>query len=153
VFLIQRTKIGGMNIPRTLAFLAISLVLIGSACSSSDKEQARQAAQDVEDKAKEIAEDAAEKTKEVVADVADKGKEIVSETGEVINDGWITTKLKAKFADDKLLKEGNITIDTNERVVTLKGNVATVEAKKRAVMIASGTEGVLRVVDEIVVKA
>ena len=142
-----------MKIPITFFALALALICLTSACSENDKDQARKAAQDIEDKTKEIAEDAAEKTKEVVADVADKGKEIVSATGEVITDGWITTKLKAKFADDKLLKDSGIDIETKERVVTLKGTVPTTQAKRQATMIAGGTEGVLKVVDQIVVKA
>ena len=132
-------------------FAFVILVMVG-ACSPKDKDQAREAVQQIEDKTKEIADDAAEKTREVVADVADKGKEIVSSTGEAITDGWITTKVKAKFADDKLLKESNITIDTNDRVVTLKGTVSSAEVKKRAAMIAEGTEGVLSVADQVVVK-
>ena len=36
-------------------------------------------------------------------------------------------------------------------VVTLKGTVASEKAKSRAVAIASGTEGVTRVVDQLVV--
>jgi hyperosmotically inducible protein len=126
---------------------------MATACSPKDKDEARDAVQQIEDKTKDIAEDAAQKTKEVVADAAAKGKEIVSSTGEAITDGWITTKVKAKFADDKLLKESNITVDTNDRVITLKGTVTSAEAKKRAAMIAEGTEGVLRVADQVVVKA
>src|SRR5688572_32878456 len=141
-----------MNISKAFFSLALVLACLGSAWTEGNKDQARKAEQDIEDKTKEIAEDAAEKTKEVVADVADKGKEIVSATGEVITDGWITTKVKAKFADDKLLKDSNITIDTNDRVVTLKGSVSSAEAKKRAAMIAEGTEGVLSVADQVVVK-
>ena len=76
----------------------------------------------------------------------------MSATGEKITDGWITTKVNAKFADDKLLKDSHITVETKERVVTLKGTVASKDAKQRAAMIAGGTEGVLRVVDEVVVK-
>jgi len=140
-----------MTRSRLLTSLALAFVLCSS-CSSKDKDQAREAVQDIESKTKDAAEDAAEKTKEVAADVANKGKEVVSATGEAITDGWITTKLKAKFADDKELKD-RITVETSDRVVTLKGTVGADAAKKRAVMIASGTEGVLRVVDEVVVKA
>lgn len=146
-------KMGAMNNPKPFVAIALVLACLGSACTEGNKDQARKAAQDIEDKTKEIAEDAAEKTKEVVADVAEKGKEIVSATGEVITDGWITTKVKAKFADDKLLKDSGITIETRERVVTLKGTVPTTQAKRQAAMIAGGTEGVLKVVDQIVVKA
>jgi osmotically-inducible protein OsmY len=132
-----------MNISKGLFSLAVLGALsVGGACSPRDEDQTEKAVQEIQ-----------EKTREVAREAAEKGKEIVSSTGEVITDGWITTKIKAKFFDDKLLKEGGITVDTNERVVTLKGSVSSDEAKKRAVMIAGGTEGVLRVADEVVVKA
>lgn len=125
---------------------------VSSACTPKGEDQAKEVVQGIEDKTKEIAEKAADKTKEVAGEVADKGKEIVSATGEAITDGWVTTKLKAKFADEKLLKDSNITIDTNNHVVTLKGTVVSAAAKKRAADIARGTEGVERVVDEVVVR-
>jgi osmotically-inducible protein OsmY len=50
-----------------------------------------------------------------------------------------------------LLKDSGITVETTDRVVTLKGT-AGAEAKKQAVTIAGGTEGVVRVVDQIVAK-
>jgi len=142
-----------MNVSKLLVVLGLVTVVAGSSCSAKNKDQARQAVEDIEDKTKEVAEDAANKTKEVAADVANKGKEVVSATGEAITDGWITTKIRAKFTDDKLLNDSNINVETSDRVVRLKGTVASTEGKKRAVMIASGTEGVLRVVDEVTVKA
>ena len=142
-----------MNTAKLWMVFAFVILVMAGACSPKDKDQAREAVQQIEDKTKEIADDAAEKTREVVADVADKGKEIVSSTGEAITDGWITTKVKAKFADDKELKASNIIVETNDRVVTLKGTVGSRDAKLRAAMIVAGTEGVLRVVDEVVVKA
>jgi osmotically-inducible protein OsmY len=141
-----------MKISKASTSIAVAVLVFACACSPRDEDKARQAVQEIEDKSREIAGDAADKAKEVAADVADKGKEIVSSTGEAITDGWITTKIKAKFTDDKLLKDSKITIDTKDRVVTLKGTVASVEAEKSALTIANGTEGVLRVVDEVAVK-
>jgi len=120
---------------------AISVAFIACACASNDKDQAQQTVQKIEDK-----------TKEVAGDVAEKSKELVSATGEAITDGWITAKLKAKFSDEKLLKDSNIDVDAKDRVITLKGTVASAEAKKRAVSVASGTEGVLSVVDQLEIK-
>ena len=139
-------------ISKWLILLTLVLVSI-AACSKKDEDQASKTVEQVKDKTEEIAGEAADKTKEAISGVADKGKEIVSSTGEAITDGWITTKISLKFSDEKLLKDTGITVDTNDRVVTLKGTVGTDAAKKRAVMIASGTEGVLRVVDEVAVKA
>lgn len=115
--------------------------LVGSACTPEAEEKTKEVTEEVKDKAAEVAED-----------VADKGKEVLSATGEAITDGWITTKVKAKFADEKLLKDSSINVDVADRVVTLKGTVASADAKTRAAAIAGGTEGVSRVVDELVVK-
>src|SRR5688572_20940716 len=138
-----------MTISRSLIVVAIACAIgIGSGCSPKDEEQAREVVQEIEDKTKDLAEKAADKTKEVAEDVADKSKEIVSATGEAITDGWITTKVKAKFADEKLLKDSNITVDTDAHVVTLKGTVVSEAAKSRAATIVSGTEGVMGVVNQ-----
>ena len=55
------------------------------------------------------------------------------------------------FVDESLLKGSTIDVDTNNHVVTLKGSVRSNTARARAVAIARGTEGVARVVDELVV--
>lgn len=135
--------------------ILVSLVVafsVGSACTPKAEEQAKEVTQDVKDKAAELAEEAKDKTKEIAGDVADKGKEVLSATGEAISDGWIVTKLKAKFADEKLLNDSRIDVDVSDRVVTLKGTVPSAEAKARAATIAGGTDGVRRVVDELAVK-
>jgi len=101
---------------------------------------------------KRAAQKTGEKTKEIAGATATKTKEITATTGEVITDSWITTKLKTKFFDETLLKGSDIHVETNDRVVTLTGTATSSAAKARAAAIASGTEGVTRVVDQLVVK-
>jgi hyperosmotically inducible protein len=101
---------------------------------------------------KDVAVATAEKTKDVAVATGKKTKEVASATGEAITDGWITTRLKAKFVDETLLKDSDINVDTNDHVVTLKGTVMSSAAKTRAAGIANGTEGVRRVVNQLVVK-
>jgi osmotically-inducible protein OsmY len=60
--------------------------------------------------------------------------------------------VSAKFVDETLLKGSNINVDTNNYVVTLKGTVGSDAARVRAIAIARSTEGVKRVVDQLVVK-
>lgn len=103
------------------------------------------------DKTKEIAGKTADKTTEIAGDIATKTKELAATTGEVITDTWITMKVSAKFVDETVLNSSNINVDTNNHVVTLKGTVASATAKDRAAAIASGTEGVTRVVNQLVV--
>jgi len=95
------------------------------------------------DKTKE----AGEKTKDVAGKAADKTKEGLSKTGEVITDGWITTRVKSKFLDEGLLKGSDINVDTDNHVVTLRGTVMSAAARARAVEQAKEVEGVHKVVD------
>jgi hyperosmotically inducible periplasmic protein len=99
-----------------------------------------------------MAQTTGEKAKEIAGATAKKTKEVVSATGEAITDGWITTKVKTKFIDETLLKNSDIHVETNDHVVTLKGTVASKAAKAQAAAIAGGTEGVTRVINQLVVK-
>src|SRR5712692_2541953 len=127
----------------------------GSALDATWKgaDKAIDATKDAADKTKEIAGKTADKTREIVGEVAQKSQQVASATGETVTDAWITTKVKAKFADEKLLEGSDIHVDTNDRVITLAGTVPSREARERAVSIASGTEGVTLVVNHLVVKS
>ena len=103
------------------------------------------------DKTKEIAGKTADKATEIASDIATKTKDLAATTGEAITDTWITAKVRAKFVDETLLNRSNINVDTDNHVVTLRGTVASAAAKSRAAAIASGTEGVTRVVNQLVV--
>jgi hyperosmotically inducible periplasmic protein len=84
--------------------------------------------------------------------LAERSKSGMRKTGEAITDVWITTKVKWFYTGDDVLKGSDINVDTANRVVTLKGTVATAAAKKHAVDVAKQTEGVTKVVDELVIK-
>ncbi|MEO8677525.1 MAG: BON domain-containing protein [Vicinamibacterales bacterium] len=124
--------------------------------TKSGAEKAMDATKKAGDKTLEATKDAAattaDKAKEVAGDVADKSKELASAAGEVVTDTWITGKLKAKFADEKVLDGSAISIDTKDHLVTLTGTVPSAAAHARALEIARGTEGVKQVVDKLVIK-
>lgn len=65
------------------------------------------------------------------------------------SDTGITTSVKSRLAADETVKAYQIDVDTHERVVTLNGEVASMAAKERAVQIASTTNGVRDVVDNL----
>ncbi len=69
--------------------------------------------------------------------------------GEQLSDAAITTKVKAKLAADPEINPFNISVETNEGVVTLQGRVAKLVAKTEAVKLARNTSGVKRVIDMI----
>ena len=66
-------------------------------------------------------------------------------------DAGITTNVKSKFAADDTVKAYQIDVDTQNKVVTLSGNVESGEAKLRAVAIARETNGVADVIDRIAI--
>jgi hyperosmotically inducible protein len=95
---------------------------------------------------------AIEATKKAGDKTASVAKEVASATGAAVTDGWITTKVKAKITDETVLNGSDITVETDDHVVTLKGAVRSRASKDRALEIARGTEGVARVVDQLVVQ-
>jgi hyperosmotically inducible periplasmic protein len=66
-------------------------------------------------------------------------------------DAGVTSKVKAKFAVDDVVKASDINVTTNDQVVTLTGEVESAAAKAQAVRLTRETEGVRDVVDGLVV--
>jgi hyperosmotically inducible protein len=62
-------------------------------------------------------------------------------------DVGISTKVKAKFAADDVVKSSQIEVSTTNGVVTLTGNVDSEAAKGRALELTRSTTGVVSVVD------
>ena len=74
-------------------------------------------------------------------------------TGEYIDDASITTKVKAAFVKDPVVKALQVNVDTFKGVVQLSGFVDTAEQKSRAEQVARGINGVGNVKNNISVKA
>ncbi len=72
--------------------------------------------------------------------------------GEVINDQWITTKIKTQLATDSEVSALRINVDTEKGVVTLSGTVKSKKEAKKARQIAHETKGVTKVVDKLKVE-
>jgi osmotically-inducible protein OsmY len=83
--------------------------------------------------------------------VGGKTKDGLSKTGEVMTDGWITTRVNSRFVNEDLLKGSDINVDTDQHVVTLKGTVTTAAGRTQAGLVAKGTEGVRRVVNRLTI--
>ena len=95
----------------------------------------------------------ATKTKDGVVNgakvVGNKTKDGVSKTGEIMTDGWITSRVSARFVNEDSLKNSDINVDTNDHIVTLKGTVLTSAGRSRAAVVAKRTEGVRGVVNKL----
>ena len=73
-------------------------------------------------------------------------------TGQAIDDGVITAKVKAKLVDDFALKGLQIQVETNRGVVQLSGYVTLQTSIAQAVADASSVDGVLSVQNNIQLK-
>jgi osmotically-inducible protein OsmY len=87
--------------------------------------------------------------RDVNTTLTDRARRGMRRTGEALDDGWITTKVKWFFTGDSLLKGSDISVETNNRVVVLSGTVRTESARQRAVALANDTDGVTKVVDHL----
>lgn len=72
--------------------------------------------------------------------------------GEVIDDQWITTKIKTKLAADWEVSALKINVDTKKGVVTLSGRVGSRREADKTLQIARETKGVKGVVNKLKVE-
>lgn len=73
-------------------------------------------------------------------------------TGEYVDDATITTKVKAAFVKDEVVKALDVKVETFKGTVQLSGFVDTAEQKSRAAELARGINGVHDVKNNITVK-
>jgi len=73
--------------------------------------------------------------------------------GEVVDDGWITTKVKATFVEDKLVSAKDIQVETFKGTVQLSGFADSVDERSRAADLARNIKGVKGVKNDIRLKA
>ena len=69
--------------------------------------------------------------------------------GAIVDDATITTKVKAKFVEDPLVKAMNIKVDTYQGVVQLSGFANSQAEADKAGQIARSTSGVKSVKNDI----
>jgi len=85
--------------------------------------------------------------------VADTTANASAKVAMATDDTAITAKVKAALIAEPGLKSTDINVDTKEATVTLSGTVASNELRDKAKQIASSTNGVKNVVDNLVVKS
>ena len=93
------------------------VVLAGAACTGGVRDETSREAGTALNSTRAGADKALDATKVVAGEVADKSKAVALEAGAAMSDGWITTKVKAKFADETVLKGSDIHVDTTDHVV------------------------------------
>jgi hyperosmotically inducible periplasmic protein len=85
--------------------------------------------------------------------VTDKAKNMTQEAKTGMSDSWVTSKTKiALFSDDRV-KGRQVSVETKNGVVFLRGKVDTADAKAAATDVAKGIEGAKNVKNELQVVA
>ena len=77
----------------------------------------------------------------------------IDDTGAVVSDSWITTKVKSDLAVEKDVSATSIHVDTYEGVVTLSGKVENQAEADKAAHVAREIKGVKSVVNNIQVRS
>jgi len=72
--------------------------------------------------------------------------------GEVVDDGVVTAKVKARLVDDPVTKAYQINVETFKGVVQLSGFVDSAEARSRATQLAKDVGGVKDVKNSLQVR-
>ena len=78
-----------------------------------------------------------------------RGQETV---GAYVDDAAITTAVKAKFVDDKIVSAGSISVETLNGIVQLSGFAKSTAEKNQAEQIARNSKNVRSVRNDIVVR-
>lgn len=73
--------------------------------------------------------------------------------GSYVDDATLTTRIKAKFAENKVVSAMSINVETLKGVVQLSGFAKTAEEKAMAEQLARDTSGVQGVRNDIIVRA
>ena len=111
-----------MRTPRVLTGTAVLVLVFGVACNRTQtSREAEQAAQQM--------------------------KSAAAQAGDKLADGWLTTKIQAQFFADDDVKSRYINVRSRDGVVTLKGFVASDDARRQVLEITRNTDGVKEIDD------
>ncbi len=128
----------------------------GSVAAGDVKDVAEKTADKTEDaleKAGRAIGDAAEATKDAVVAGAKKTKDVVLDSPEKIDETWITAKIAGKINADDALEHVDVDVKVKKNVVTITGDVPSVALRDRILRIARETDGVVKVIDRMTLRA
>jgi hyperosmotically inducible protein len=116
-----------MKVPQLL-YGALALAISVSACQNSTSQA---------------------ELKQKTAETADRIKTQSVKVGEQLEDGWLATRIQAKFVGDREIKARDIKVSANDGVVTMTGRVLNESEHQLALTLAKNTDGVKQVVDNL----
>lgn len=132
--------------------LVSSLALFAAGCDRTPDEPEVADPAVTEPSVSERMDDAANDTRSATSDMGDSIENRADQAGQAIDDATITAAVKSKYLLDDTLKGLQISVDTEQGVVSLTGTVQNDAAKELATQIAQGTEGVVRVDNQLTIQ-
>jgi osmotically-inducible protein OsmY len=90
-----------------------------------------------------------EKSEQGAGKAAEKTAQGIGKAGDKMTDASITARVKARFSSENLLYGSQISVQTNDHVVTLAGRVSSDRARDRAIELAQNLDGVQGVTDDL----
>ena len=108
-----------------------------------------EAAPMTEIKTPDINTDAARRTG---AEIGERAAVAAARVSESLEEGSLTSKIKAKMVLDDVVKARTIDVTTDGTTVTLAGTVHSQPERERALALARETNGVTKVVDQLTVR-
>jgi hyperosmotically inducible protein len=99
-----------------------------------------------------LAETTMDKTESAADSAGQKVDSSMSKVGNFMDDSSITAKVKAALVDHDSIKSTDISVKTDDKVVTLSGFVESQAQAEQAVSVAKGVEGVSSVSDKLHVR-
>ncbi|WP_312629917.1 molecular chaperone OsmY [Scandinavium sp.] len=99
-----------------------------------------------------LAESTMDKTQSAAESAGQKVDSSMSKVGGFMDDSSITAKVKAALVDHDSIKSTDISVKTDNKVVTLSGFVESQAQAEEAVKVAKGVEGVASVSDKLHVR-
>lgn len=99
-----------------------------------------------------LAETTMDKTQSAADSAGQKVDSSMSKVGNFMDDSSITAKVKAALVDHDSIKSTDISVKTDDKVVTLSGFVESQAQAEQAVSVAKGVEGVSSVSDKLHVR-
>ena len=132
--------------------LVSSLALFAAGCDRTPDEPEVAEPAVTEPSVNERMDDTANDSRNATSGMGDSIERSADQAGQAIDDASITAAVKSKYLIDDTLKGLQISVDTVQGVVSLTGTVQNDAAKELATQIAQGTEGVVRVDNQLTIQ-
>ncbi len=139
---------------KTFCVFVLAFLFIG-ACDRSDRRRAREEAGQAREKARELGRRAESEAKDVKRRVNDSlsngtGNSPAQGAGEKLDHAALLARIKAKLVSDVgLATITDVNVDATSNIVTLRGNVSSIDQKRQAGQVVSQIPGVAKVINDL----